>query len=245
MSETERPHSRNSPREGSQENSGAASGPAGIRRPAGPPPGMDPEVRAQRDARIRSVEQVYMRRGMIFVVVATLLFTGGVWAVSKFVSERGPVAPRPRDVTHALRGLYNAAYADGIRMFESERPSDLARWLKKEVGAHARMPDLSAAGLVPTGVRTLNLGKGWGMIQYRDRAGPPGDVLAVIAPMNAVQVPAEATADESPDGKVWVLEDNGLSFAWAESGGADWVLVTARDGAGALAAARAMLARTG
>jgi len=233
MSETERPPDPDAP------------GPMGIRRPAGPPPGMDPEARAQKDARIRSVEQVYMRRGMIFVVVATLLFTGGVWAVSKLVSERAPLPPKARDVTHALRGLYNAAYADGIRMFESNARADLARWLTEHVAAGARVPDLSAVGLVPTGVRALNLGKGWGMIQYRDRGGPKGDVLAVIAPQDAVRVPAEATAEAVGDGKAWVLTDNGLTFAWAEAAGSDWVLVTARDGAGALAAVRAMLAASG
>jgi hypothetical protein len=237
MSETERP-SDHSPSEGS-------SGPAGIRRPSGPPPGLDPEVRAARDARIRSHEQVYMRRGMIFVVVASILFITGVWGVSKQVSERGPRPVGPRDVSHAMRGLYNAAYADGIRMFESAIPAELAGWLTEHVAPGARVPDLSAAGLTPTGVRALNLGEGWGMIQYRDRAGPRGDVLAVIAPHNAVQVPAEATAQAVDGGKAWVLEDNGLTFAWAESGGADWVLVTARDAPGALAAARAMLGASG
>lgn len=227
MSESERPPEPEAPRAG------------------GPPPGMDAATRAAKDARIRSLEQVYMRRGMIFVVTSAVLFTLGVWGASKLISERVPPPPKPREVTHAVRGLYNAAYADGIRMFESDARADLARWLASHVGPQARVPDLSAAGLTPTGVRTLNLGQGWGMIQYRDRAGTRGDVLAVIAPPNAVQVPAEAAAEPAGTGKVYVLTENGLTFAWAETPGADWVLVTARDEAGALAAVRAMLAPSG
>ncbi len=225
--------------------SGPARGPMGARGPTGPPPGLDPEERARRDARIRSLEDVYMRRGIIFVVAATLMFTFGVWGVSKFVSERGPVTPGPREVSHALRGVYNAAYADGIRMFESGGRSELARWLSEHVGPNARLPDLSAAGLVPTGVRALNLGKGWGLIQYRDRRGTRDDVLAVFAPRDAVLVPSEATAGMMGDHKTWVMEDNGLTFAWTEQGGADWVLVTKRDASGARAAVRAMLAASG
>jgi hypothetical protein len=237
MSEPERPPKPDA--------SGPAPGPMGARRAPGPPPGMDAATRAAKDAHLRSLEDVYMRRGMIFVVVASIVFSFTVWGVSKLASERVPGPPPPREVSHALRGVYNAAYADGIRMFESDRPDELAHWLTGHVGPQARLPDLSAAGLTPSGVRILNLGKGWGMIQYRDQAGLRGDVLAVIAPRNAVLVPAEAAAEPVGAGKVYVMANNGLTFAWTETPGTDWVLVTRRDPAGALAAARAMLARPG
>lgn len=207
----------------------------------GPAPGTDvePEVRA--------LETAFLRRGVWLLPIGSIVFLAAVWGIQKTVFETAPAAApalapaHARDVSLPVKRLYQVAHGAGARLHVGADRQAMAAWLAERIGTHGAVPDLAGAGLEPAGVRELNLGEGWGMVDYREPDGA-GGVIAVLAPQDAVRVPAEAVGRAVGGAEVWVLMDGDLHLAWVPGRGADWVLASERDEAALLAVAGSLLA---
>jgi hypothetical protein len=211
-------------------------------RPAGGVPDTGIHETREDVAVTRGMEVAQMRRAVWLLPLASVLFLVGVWGVQSFVFTRVPDAPAgARDVSMPVKRLYQVAHGAGMPIHEASDRRTLAAWLARRLGSHAAVPDLAPAGLAPAGAREVNLGDGWGMVDYRDAASPEGDVIAVLAPLDAVQVPAEADARQVAGREVWLRTDGDVHLAWVPGRGADWVLASRRDEAGLTAVAEALL----
>ena len=183
-----------------------------------------------------------MRRGMIVLTLFAVFFMLAVWGATSFLSGISTPLPVSRDFTTELVGLYRAFTGPGITPFQSPDRQKLALWLSERVGVHARVPDLTQAGLVASGVRVLEFGGGGlGMIRYRDMTGAAGDVIAVFVPKGRMGVPEKAAARKVMGRDVWLQTENTARLAYAPGPGVDWVLVSAREEKALLAAAGALL----
>lgn len=214
---------------------------AGEAAPGAPGAGEEAVPEDDRDALLADYESRYMRKGAIFLIVASVGFMVGLWFIQDTMfsaPDAGP--PLNRNVTTELLFLHSAMNGQGIMTFESGNLRELALWLTERAGPHARVPDLRAAGLVASGVRLLNLrGGGWGMIRYRSTGGGP-DLIAVFAPPGRMGVPEKAVARMADGTEVWLQEERSVLLLYAPGDGVDWALVSARGEPGMLEAAGAL-----
>jgi hypothetical protein len=213
-------------------------------RPAGGAP--DPPDAVLHDteedvAVARGMEVAQMRRAVWLLPLISFLLLAGVWGIQKVVSGIPDAPAGARDVSMPVKRIYQVAHGAGMPVHAEPDRRAMAAWLARRLGSHAAVPDLAPAGLAPAGVRELSLGDGWGMVDYRDAASPEGDVIAVLAPLDAVQVPAEADARDLAGQRVWLRTDGDVHLAWVPGRGADWVLASRRDEAGLTAVAEALL----
>ncbi|MDH5526687.1 MAG: hypothetical protein OEY97_05190 [Nitrospirota bacterium] len=211
-------------------------------QPSGPDalPEADPEYdldAEEEDA--RSYEQDYMTKGMIILVVLVVGFMFAVWSIQWSLLKQQAARPETsHDITTAVSGLHRAMHGQGVRLEEGPE-AELAAWLRDSLGAHARLPDLSAAGLHPVGVRDLKTGTGFGFIRYR---GDGGDLLVVMGPKDMILVPADAVARQMAGTEVWLQETPVLRLVYVPGRLADWALVAAPDQGDLPAVAEVLLA---
>lgn len=186
-------------------------------------------------------ESAHIRRSVWRLPVVAIAFLLGLWGIMYF-QPQSPVTPSgPRDLTAQFRMLHQAFQGPGVTPIEGSR-DQMARALKAQVGPYSAVPDLSSAGLVAVGARTLNIGGGgMGMIRYRDRGTRP-DVLAVFAPKGRVGVPEGSAERPVGGGTVWLQSASFAEIAYAESDGLDWALISSRTPDALLAVAAALVA---
>ncbi len=182
-----------------------------------------------------------MRRGMIMLTLFAVFFMLAVWGATSFLSGISAPLPTSRNFTTELMTLHRAFTGSGVTPFQSSDRQKLALWLKERV-EDARVPDLTRAGLVASGVRGLQFGGGGlGMIRYRDRAGAAGDVIAVLVPKGRMGVPDQSVAYQVAGGTVWLQTENTGRLVYASGPKVDWVLISTRGEKGLLSAVAALL----
>jgi len=221
--------------------------------PPGDPTAQVPALRTRRDVPEYHVpdgwkgtgplpqESAHIRRSVWQLPLVAVTFMVGLWSIM-YLWPQGSGAPQgPHDLTTQLIMLNQAFHGAGVTPIEGDRAA-LARGLKARLGSDARVPDLRAAGLAALGARTVDMGGAgnMGLIRYGGRGAGP-DVLAVFAPKGRIGVPEGSVERPLGGASVWLQSEPSARIVYAESGGLDWALVSARDGDALLAVAAALL----
>lgn len=216
--------------------------------PTGEAPGPEPEYAPEPEENgyedrdrdnIHTYEQDYMAKGMIVLFVVVVGFMFGVWALQWELLEKQAAREEvAHPITTAVSGLHRAMHGQGIFLHQDAAPG-MADWLNEKLGDHARLPDLSPAGLRPVGVRDLKTGTGFGFIHYR---GTGGDLLLVLGPKDMILVPADAVARTVSGSEIWLQETPVLRLVYVPGTNADWALVAAPGEADLPAVAEVLLA---
>jgi hypothetical protein len=185
-------------------------------------------------------ESAHIRRNAWRLPVVAIAFMVGLWSIMYLWPQGSGAPPGPRDLTAQFRMLHQAFQGPGVTPIAGSR-AEMARALKAQVGPYAVVPDLSAAGLVASGARTLNIGGGgMGLIRYRDRGTGP-DVLAVFSPRGRVGVPQGSAERRVAGGSVWLQDEPAARIVYTEADGLDWALISGRDGDALVAVAAVLL----